>query len=338
MILDFSDTTLRTRRDEWIAAGVFDDEKRSTRSIASSVSTSRRSTALNTKRPTAAKGPVPRLTGANSESIGVDRHGVPIGWALDGANRNDVKLLDPTLDAAHGLLADVDTIHLDRGYDHNSIRRRMIERDLLDVDIQPRRKPGHGKRKKLVSLGLHRRGRQLMAVELRVRRNTDRRTHHRHAALCLATTILIGNSSPYSRVCLLRPSLPCPWATHRLRLPATRLSLTRATVQSFQRRRFNRRRRATVGAGVGLSARGRSCRTASSRSSTVRTWVRMFQVRGRALRELSSSTCGSVTACPPSCTSRRSTLLLCARTLDGGWNGSCRCRLSRCLRLRVLAD
>lgn len=67
----------------------------------------------------------------------------------DGANRNDVKLLDPTLDAieALGLLADVDTIHLDRGYDHNSIRARMVERDLPDVDIQPAANPATGNAK-----------------------------------------------------------------------------------------------------------------------------------------------------------------------------------------------
>ena len=90
--------------------------------------------------------PVDRGKLGRKRSSGVDRHGVPIGWALDGANRNDVKLLDPTSDAidANGLLVDVDTMHLDRGYDFDSLRRRLIERDLLDVNIQPRRKPGAG--------------------------------------------------------------------------------------------------------------------------------------------------------------------------------------------------
>ena len=52
-------------------------------------------------------------------SVAVDRHGVPIGWTIDGANRNDVRMLEPTLDdiAAAGLLVDIDTMHLDRGYD-----------------------------------------------------------------------------------------------------------------------------------------------------------------------------------------------------------------------------
>jgi hypothetical protein len=49
----------------------------------------------------------------------VDRHGIPVGWTIDGAIRNDVRMLEPTLDdvAAGGLLVDIDTMHLDRGYD-----------------------------------------------------------------------------------------------------------------------------------------------------------------------------------------------------------------------------
>lgn len=205
-ILDFavSDTTLRTRRDEWIAAGVFDDLCReAVDAFDRIIGLDLTEVAIDGsqhKAPYGGEGtgpsPVDRGKLGHKWSIGVDRHGVPIGWALDGANRNDVKLLDPTLDAieAHGLLVDIDTIHLDRGYDHNSIRRRMVERDLLDVDIQPRRKPGHGKRKKLVSLGLRwivEAANSWLSNFGQLRRNTDRRTHHRHAALCLATTILI---------------------------------------------------------------------------------------------------------------------------------------------------
>lgn len=39
-----------------------------------------------------------------------DRRGIPIGWAIDGANRNDVRMLEPTLNAVaeQGLLVDVD--------------------------------------------------------------------------------------------------------------------------------------------------------------------------------------------------------------------------------------
>jgi hypothetical protein len=42
-------------------------------------------------------------------SVAVDRHGVPIDWTIDGTNRNDVRMLEPTLDdiAAAGLLVDI---------------------------------------------------------------------------------------------------------------------------------------------------------------------------------------------------------------------------------------
>jgi hypothetical protein len=31
-------------------------------------------------------------------SVASERHGIPLGWAIDGAHRNDVRLLEPTLD------------------------------------------------------------------------------------------------------------------------------------------------------------------------------------------------------------------------------------------------
>ena len=45
---------------------------------------------------------------------------MPVGWAISGANRNDVRLLEPTLSAvaAAGFLEDIGTLHLDRGYDY----------------------------------------------------------------------------------------------------------------------------------------------------------------------------------------------------------------------------
>src|SRR4029450_10886228 len=48
-------------------------------------------------------------------SVASERHGVPIGWVIDGANRNDVRMLEPTLNAITtlGLLVDIDTLHLD---------------------------------------------------------------------------------------------------------------------------------------------------------------------------------------------------------------------------------
>jgi hypothetical protein len=50
-------------------------------------------------------------------SVASERHGIPLGWAIDGSHRNDVRLLEPTLDTIDqaGLLADIVVLHLDRG-------------------------------------------------------------------------------------------------------------------------------------------------------------------------------------------------------------------------------
>jgi len=127
-----SDTTLRARRDEWIEAGAFD--------------------ALKTEALAA----FDRIVGLDLDDVTVDgslRHGIPLGWAIDGAHRNDVRLLEPTLDTIDqaGPLADIGVLHLDRSYD------------------SPTWWSNYGQ----------------------LRRNTDRRPRHRHAALCLATAILI---------------------------------------------------------------------------------------------------------------------------------------------------
>ncbi len=129
-------------------------------------------------------------------SVAVEAHGIPIGWAIDGANRNDIRLLEPTLDAvdATGLLVDIDTLHLDRGYDYPVVRERLARLGMADLNIQRRGTKVPGVKKQPVRLGLR------WIVEAtnswwsnygQLRRNTDRRSRHRHAALCLATTVLI---------------------------------------------------------------------------------------------------------------------------------------------------
>jgi hypothetical protein len=120
---------------------------------------------------------------------------VPVGWVIDGANRNDIRLLIPTIDAVAdaGLFADIDTLHLDRGYDYPIVRMQLAELGLADLNIQRRGSKEPGK-KQPVRLGLR------WIVEAtnswwsnygQLRRNTDRRSRHRHAAPCFATTILI---------------------------------------------------------------------------------------------------------------------------------------------------
>ena len=100
-----------------------------------------------------------------------------------------------TLDAiaADGWTAEIETTHLDRGYDSPKIRRHLTTAGLTDHIIQRRRQPGDH-RPKSITLGLR------WIVEAtnswlsnygQLRRNTDRKTIHRHAAICLAVTALI---------------------------------------------------------------------------------------------------------------------------------------------------
>ena len=199
-----SDTTLRTRRDDWIAAGVF--ERLKAEALAAFdriVGLDLEEVALDAslhKAPYGGEGtgrnPTDRAKLGWKWSVASERHGIPVGWAIDGANRNDLVLLEPTLDAvaATGLLADVGTLHLDRGYDYPAVRHRIAGYGLTDLDVQRRgTRPPPGAPHRL-TLGLR------WIVEAtnswwsnygQLRRSTDRRNHHRHAALCLATAILV---------------------------------------------------------------------------------------------------------------------------------------------------
>ena len=108
-----------------------------------------------------------------------------------------MKLLGPTLDDVDrdGLLRDIETIHLDRGYDYPRIRNQLNDAGLTDLNVQRRSQPGEDmKVKKPLRLGLRR---VVEGINSRLgnygqlRRNTDRRTRHRHAQLCLVTVPLI---------------------------------------------------------------------------------------------------------------------------------------------------
>ena len=198
-----SDTTLRARRDEWVAAGVFDHLRREAlaaydRIIGLDLSEVALDGSLH-KAPCGGDGtgksPVDRGKLGWKWSVAADARGVPIGIAIDGANRNDVKLLGPTLDdiATGGLLAEIETLHLDRGYDFPKIRAQLADLGLDDVCIQRRGTKGEAARHQL-TLGLR------WVVEStnswfsnfgQLRRNTDRRTEHRHAQLCFVTALLI---------------------------------------------------------------------------------------------------------------------------------------------------
>ncbi|MFN2617225.1 MAG: IS5 family transposase [Thermoleophilaceae bacterium] len=198
-----SDTTLRARRDEWLAAGVFD------RLVEEALE------AYNTivgydldevsidgsqhKAPCGGPGTGPNCADRGKLgfkwSVAADGAGVPIGWVVAQANRHDSKLLEPTLDELdrRGLLVEVDTVHLDRGYDYEFVRDLLDARGVTGA-IPKVRPKGKGRRKSLVSMGERwkvERANSWFTNFGQLRRNTDRGVARRLAQIALAVALLI---------------------------------------------------------------------------------------------------------------------------------------------------
>lgn len=206
-LVNTSATTLRRRRDEWVAAGVFDrlcDEALAgyDRLVGLDLSEVSIDGSLH-KAPCGGQGTGPNPTDRGKRgwkwSLATDRDGIPIGWAIDGANRHDVRLFAPTLDAieGRGLLAEVETLHLDRGYDTAGIRQTCAEHDLDDVVTAKRRTRGHADNDndgRSLGLGLRwavERTNSWLSNYGQMRRNTDRFTLHRLAQIALAVTLTL---------------------------------------------------------------------------------------------------------------------------------------------------
>ena len=136
-------TTLRRRRDEWIAAGVMDTL------LDLVLGTYDRMIGLElddiavdccmTKAPcggeVAGRSPVDRGKQGLKRSLAVDAAGIPLGTVAAPANRHDSPLLAPTLEVL-GRTDAAMTIHLDRGYDS----ARLTEHGLRG-EIAARGKP-----------------------------------------------------------------------------------------------------------------------------------------------------------------------------------------------------
>lgn len=199
-----SDTTLRDRRDEWIQAGVFDrlaDEAVAGYDRVVGLDFSECSVdGSQHKAPAGGEGsgpsPVDRGKRGWKWSLFADRQGIPVGWTADGANRNDCVMLEPTLAtvAARGLLAECETLHLDRGYDNGIVRHLIADVGIDDLVCSKVRPAGTATGKKLVPLGLRwpiERTNSWLSNFGQLRRNTDRSTVHRLAQFALAITLLL---------------------------------------------------------------------------------------------------------------------------------------------------
>ena len=198
------ETTLRRRRDEWVAAGAFQHLVEEAinafdKMIGLDLSEVSVDGSLH-KAPMGGEGTGPNPTDRGKTgwkwSVATDANGVPIGWVTEGANRNDSILLAPTLDDVkqRGLLPDIETLWLDRGYDSELSRTRLVERGITDAMIAKKRKRGSATGTKHQPMGLRwpvERTNSWLSNFGQLRRNTDRFNAHRLAQFALAVALII---------------------------------------------------------------------------------------------------------------------------------------------------
>jgi transposase len=199
-----SETTLRRRRDEWVAVGAY------LRLVDEAIGAFDKVIGLDLsdvtvdgslhKAPCGGEGTGPNPTDRGKTgwkwSIATDANGVPLGWVSAGANRNDCVLLPGTLDAVRerGLLEEIETLHLDRGYDNGVVRRACAERDIDDLVLAQCRTRGTAEVPKRLPLGMRwpvERTNSWLSNFGQLRRNTDRFSSHRLAQLALAVVLII---------------------------------------------------------------------------------------------------------------------------------------------------
>lgn len=198
-----SDTTLRARRDEWIAAGVFHlVTTEAWLAYDRIVGFDLERVALdgsNHKAPCGGEGtgvnPFDRGRLGFKWSMAVDANGIPLAWLLDGANRNDYALLEPTLDilAIKGVTPGINQLCLDRGYGYSDVHQRCANAGINNVAVIMRRRPGQGT-VPIVGLGdrwIVEAANAWMCAYGQLRRNTDRKQASREAAFDLAVTTLL---------------------------------------------------------------------------------------------------------------------------------------------------
>ena len=142
-----SDTTLWAGRDEWIKAGVFARLEAGRAGYDRIIGFDLTEFAIDAplhKAPCGGEGTGPNPTDreelGRKWSAGVDTNGIPLVWVIDGANHNDSILLESTFQAIDATVRffEIDTVHLDRGYDSDVTRDRLAAAGTRDAVIQKR--------------------------------------------------------------------------------------------------------------------------------------------------------------------------------------------------------
>lgn len=200
-----SDTTLRARRDEWIAAGVFDEVARQ------ALAGYRR--LIGFRLDHVSIDGSDKLAPCGGEGAGhgyklhgrlgwkwciaVDDDGIPLAFSVAPANRNDYPMMFEVLDqlAQADLTRLIDTVHLDRGLNYAETPKRLADNyGIVRLKAPSRNMPDQGTTP-LVGLGRHRwiveSANSWLTNYGQLRRNTDRKTVHRRAALNFAIALFV---------------------------------------------------------------------------------------------------------------------------------------------------
>lgn len=209
-----SATTIRDRRDEWIAAEIFDElEQLCLQAYDRIVGLELENLSVDgciVKAPcggeAAGRSPVDRGKQGTKRSLLTDGAGIPLGCVIAPANRNDSPLLRPSLETlarfehrfGMGLPEQI-TVHLDAGYDSAKTRGVLEEFGCCGV-ISAKGFPLQAGARWVVERtnSWHNRGFQKLAI------CTERRTRVIEAFIALANAVI-----------LVRRLLAEAWMTHR---------------------------------------------------------------------------------------------------------------------------
>lgn len=205
-----SATTIRTRRDEWIAAGIFTElEQICLDAYDKMIGLDLENLVVDgciVKAPcggeAAGRSPVDRGKQGTKRSLLVDGNGIPLGCVVAAANCNDSPLLAPTLETLSRFGFDLPeqiTVHLDAGYDSGKTRNLL---DTLGCDgvISTRGVPLQAGARWVIERtnSWHNRGFKKLAI------CTERRTRVIDAFIALANAIII-----------VRRLIAEAWTSHR---------------------------------------------------------------------------------------------------------------------------
>lgn len=207
-----SDTTLRARRTEWVDAGIFEQlADQALLGYHRLIGLDLSDVCIDGSdhlAPCGGKGAGHGIKHPGRLSwkwcMAVDADGIPMAWVIDAGNRNDYAMFFPVLDqlAERDWARLIDRLNADRGFNYASTPDKVTAYGITNFVAPPRNKREQGT---VALVGLGRRwiveaANSWLRAYGQLRRNTDRKPEHRHAALCFAIALFI---------------------THRLRNPKT---------------------------------------------------------------------------------------------------------------------